>query len=110
MSSGRGQVPALTTALGACAASSAPHIQLPLFVLAVPPARMFTLRVSIQVHFPAAPQFPGCFLLSTLLYQHVLLLTVGPSPPNVSFPKQFSLFCFMHRQGLAHSRCLISIW
>lgn len=103
MSRGQGRVPALTTALGACAASPAPpphppQLQLPLFVLVVPPARMLTLWVSTQVHFLAAPQLPGCFLLGTLLYQHVLLLTVGPSPPSVSFP-QTGFHCFVSCTG-----------
>lgn len=98
-----GRVPALTTALGACAASPAPpplppHLQLPLFVLVVPPARMLTLQVSTQVHFPAASQHRAVCSSAPSSTQHVLLLTVGPSPPNVSFPDR-GFHCFVPCTG-----------
>ena len=98
------RVPVLATALGACAASPAPpplppHLQLPLFVLVVSPARMLTLQVSTQVYFPVASQHPDCFLLGTLLYPTCSLVDGRPLSTQCQLPTDSGFHCFVPCTG-----------
>ena len=98
------RVPVLATALGACAASPAPpplppHLQLPIFVMVVSPARMLTLQVSTQVYFPVASQHPDCFLLGTLLYPTCSLVDCRPLSTQCQLPTDSGFHCFVPCTG-----------